>query len=111
MPRFYPSRSGLVAGGFHPLLLAGIICLAPLAGQAQNQSTLAGTVRNASGAVEYATVTLHRAADSVLVKSELSDAQGRFRLDATAGGSYRISVAQVGFARYWSPVYVLPAAN
>ncbi|MGY3087091.1 ferric enterobactin receptor [Hymenobacter sp. UYAg731] len=112
MPSFYPSRSGSAAGGFYSLLLAGTIYLTPLAGQAQSRSTLSGTVQNSTGApVEFATVTLHRAADSVVVKSELSDAQGRFQLEAAAGGSYRILVAQVGFARYWSPVYALPAAG
>ena len=112
MPHFYPRWSGRGATGFYPLLLAGISCFAPLAGQAQSRSTLSGTVSSAAGApVEFATVTLHRATDSVAVKSELSDAQGRFQLEAAAGGSYRISVAQVGSVRYWSPVYALPAAG
>jgi outer membrane receptor protein involved in Fe transport len=69
-------------------------------------------VRDAAGApVEYATITLHRVADSVVVKSEFSDAQGAFMLRAAAGGRYLVSAAQVGFARYWSTPFELPAAG
>jgi hypothetical protein len=94
---------GLAALG----LLAG-----PLASHAQTRAAVRGTVAEVGGAaVPFATVMLHRAADSVVVKTEFSDAQGSFRLDAPAGQRYRVSVAQVGFGRYWSAPFELPAAG
>ncbi|HEX8330917.1 MAG TPA: carboxypeptidase-like regulatory domain-containing protein [Hymenobacter sp.] len=77
---------------------------------AQSRSSVTGTVATAAGAaVEFATITLHRAADSAVVKSEFSDAQGHFQLDAPAGARYRVSAAQVGFERYWSAPFELLA--
>jgi ferric enterobactin receptor len=82
---------------------------APLASHAQAGAGVRGTVASPAGAaVEFATITLHRAADSVVVKTEFSDAQGAFRLDAPAGKTYRVSVVQVGFGRYWSAPFELP---
>ncbi|MDQ2792808.1 MAG: TonB-dependent receptor, partial [Bacteroidota bacterium] len=56
-------------------------------------------------------LTLHRAADSVVVKTEFSDAQGHFRLDAPSSGRYLVSAAQVGYGRYWSPALAVPAGG
>jgi ferric enterobactin receptor len=96
------------AGG---LGVTGLL-LAPLATHAQARAAVRGTVAGPSGAaLELATITLHRAADSVVVKTEFSDAQGTFRLDAPAGKSYRVSVAQVGYGRYWSAPFELPEAG
>ncbi len=94
------------------LLPAGYLALAPLAAQAQNRATVSGTVANAAGAPqEYVTLTLHRAADSVVVKTEFTDSKGAFQLAAPAGGRYLVSAAQVGFGRYWSAPFELPAAG
>jgi len=86
--------------------------MGPLAGRAQERATVSGRVGSvASAPQEYVTVTLHRAADSVVVKTEFTDARGVFQLVAAAGGRYLVSAAQVGFRRYWSPAFVLPAAG
>jgi len=78
----------------------------------QGTATVAGVVRDPAGApVEFATITLHRVADSTVVKSEFSDAKGAFTLRAAAGGRYLVSAAQVGFLRYWSAPFELPAAG
>ncbi|MBW3128732.1 TonB-dependent receptor [Hymenobacter profundi] len=70
---------------------------------AQTTPTLTGTVRDAAGQpLEYATVTLHRAADSTAVKTEFCDAQGRFVLPTLPTGEYLVSVALVGYIRVWS---------
>jgi ferric enterobactin receptor len=83
--------------------------VAPLASHAQSRAAVRGTVASPTGAaVEFATITLHHAADSVVVKTEFSDAQGAFRLEAPAGKSYRVSVMQVGYGRYWSAPFELP---
>lgn len=76
-------------------------------------SSVTGRVQNAVGSVpiQFANVTLHRAADSLAVKTEFSDAQGVFRLEQVAGGAFLVSVTQVGFTRYWSPVFELTAGG
>ncbi|WP_254846435.1 TonB-dependent receptor domain-containing protein [Hymenobacter sp. CRA2] len=67
---------------------------------------------NADGApVEFATVTLHHVKDSSVVKSEFSNEKGAFELQAPSGGPYLVSAAQVGFVRYWSAPFDLPAAG
>ncbi|GAA4499105.1 outer membrane beta-barrel family protein [Hymenobacter ginsengisoli] len=85
---------------------------APLASHAQAPAAVRGSVAGPGGAaVEFATITLHRAADSVVVRTEFSDAQGTFRLDAPAGKIYRVSAMQVGYGRYWSAPFEVPAAG
>ena len=84
---------------------------APLLGRAQ-QAAVSGRAAEPNGApVELAVVTLHRAADSVVVKTEFSDAAGSFRLEAAAGRRYLVSVAQAGYRRSWSPAFELPTAG
>jgi hypothetical protein len=88
------------------------LVLAPLAAQAQSRAAVSGTVASPAGAPqEYVTVTLHRAADSTVVKTEFTDQQGVFQLQAKAGERYLVSAAQVGFRRYWSPAFELPATG
>ena len=80
-----------------------LLVFLPFVAQSQTPAAVQGVVRAADGqAVEFATATLHRAADSVVIKSDYSNAAGAFRLAALPGGPYRVSVAQVGFERYWS---------
>ena len=111
MPIFTQAPLGLMPLQFLRLLAHGALLSAPLTALAQQQAAVSGTVGNSAGAaIEYATVTLHRAADSVVVKSEFSDAQGAFSLEAV-GGRYRVSAVQTGYGRYWSPVFELTAAG
>ena len=92
--------------------LTRLLLLLPLAGAAQPAAPLTGTVRGQTGiALEFVTLTLHRAVDSALVKTEFSDVQGRFRLDVPASGRYLVSASQVGYGRYWSPVLTVPAGG
>ncbi|MFC7668918.1 carboxypeptidase-like regulatory domain-containing protein [Hymenobacter humi] len=93
--------------GFFGFFLLILVLDGPAA--AQSRAALAGSVATAAGApVEFATITLHRAADSTVVKTEFSDAQGRFKVEAPSGANYRVSAAQVGFERYWSAPFTLP---
>ena len=109
MPISTPAPGSVVALAFVRWLLVGWLLAVPCSLLAQRMPAVSGTIAGSAGAaVEFATVTLHRAADSVVVKTEFSDEQGLFRLEAP-GGSYRVSVAQVGFGRYWSPVFALAA--
>ena len=102
-----PSSTFFVAG----FLLALLWLFAPVA-VAQTPGVVTGTVRAAGGTpVEYATITLHRAADSSVVKTEFSDGNGAFRFERLSEGSYRVSAAQIGFVRYWSAPFALPAGG
>ena len=108
MPGFIPVQlDGRVSWWWLSVWLLG----APLAGLAQRAPVSGSVAGPAGAAVELATVTLHRAADSVVVKTEFSNAAGDFRLEALAGQRYLVSVAQVGYKRYWSPAFELPAAG
>ncbi|GAB2967804.1 outer membrane beta-barrel family protein [Hymenobacter coalescens] len=79
-----------------PTLLTGTLAHA-------QSPAVSGAVRTAAGAaVDYATVTLHRAQDSTVVKTEFSDAQGAFRFEQAANGRYLVSASQLGFVRQWS---------
>ncbi|WBO85820.1 outer membrane beta-barrel protein [Hymenobacter yonginensis] len=79
----------------------------PLAAQ-ELPAAVQGQVRTANGApVEYATVMLHRAIDSVALKTEFTDASGHFLLVPASTGQYLVSVVHVGYAQTWAgPVTV-----
>lgn len=82
---------------------------------AQAQAPFSGTVTglltaaNDRKPIEFANVTLHRAADSVLVKGGLTDERGRFLLENLPEGRFFVRATQVGFAPYRSPAFGLNA--
>ena len=95
---------------FRILCLVGL--LSASAANAQNTGAVSGTVQEASGqVVAFATLTLHRAADSVVVKSEFSDDKGGFRLAPVAAGRYLVLASQVGFVRRWSAPFEVAGAE
>jgi len=59
--------------------------------------------------VEFANVTLHKAADSTLVKATLTDIKGAFELGAIKEGHYYVNVSQMGYQRFKSPVFNINA--
>ncbi|WP_188560279.1 outer membrane beta-barrel protein [Hymenobacter frigidus] len=110
MPHLYPGRHGFVLAKAFAILFSGFAAVVSPPARAQAPAAVRGTVASGAGApIEFATVTLHRAADSVVIKTEFSDSQGTFQLAAGSGKRYLVSAAQVGFARYWSPAFELPA--
>ncbi|QNH60606.1 outer membrane beta-barrel protein [Hymenobacter sediminicola] len=61
-----------------------------------------GVVRSAAGLpLDYATIILHRATDSVAVKTEFSDAEGKFLLTPPVAGRYLLSVLHIGYRQAW----------
>ncbi|GAB2574599.1 outer membrane beta-barrel protein [Spirosoma areae] len=73
---------------------------------------LSGTVRDVTGTtIEFATVALHRAADSVVIKTEFSDAGGLFRFDQLPEGRYFVSASQVGFERVQTAPFVVALSD
>jgi hypothetical protein len=112
MPNSTPNYINFTVFWHKRLLLAGACLVLPLAGWAQGVASISGTVATAAGGPqEYVTVTLHRAADSAVVKTEFTDPRGAFQLQAAAGGRYLVSAVQVGFRRHWSPAFELPATG
>jgi ferric enterobactin receptor len=95
-------KASLLMGARRGWLVA-ILFLGTQAAHAQTPARVRGTVKSASdAAIEFATVTLHRAADSSVVKTEFSDVNGLFEFEQAAAGRYVVSAAQVGFVRQWS---------
>jgi hypothetical protein len=103
MPLLLPSHLGRILAATSLTLLPSLLF-------AQGQSaSVRGTVRASSGgALEYVSLTLHRATDSTALKTEFSDAQGGYLLLAPPG-RYLVSGALVGYARTWSGAFELPA--
>jgi iron complex outermembrane recepter protein len=73
------------------------------------QGKISGRVIDASGTpLEFVTVTLHRAKDSVLVKGALTDALGKYEFEQVKNGSYHVVAAQVGLKKQFStPLSIL----
>ncbi|MDF7811300.1 TonB dependent receptor [Hymenobacter sp. YC55] len=89
------------SGWFSLLTVVLFLPIYPLVAQGQ-PAPVSGVVRASTGAtVEGATITLHRALDSVAVKTEFSDPQGRFSLAPALPGRYLISGVQLGYNRVW----------
>ncbi|MCC3156967.1 TonB-dependent receptor [Hymenobacter sp. 15J16-1T3B] len=81
------------------------------AAQAQSPAAVSGSVRSSAGAaIDYATVTLHRAQDSTVVKTEFSDDKGQFTFGAPAAGQYLVSASQLGYVRQWSKPFAVSGA-
>ncbi len=67
------------------------------------QGKISGRVIDATGnPLEFVTVTLHRAKDSVLVKGALTDAYGKYEFEQLKNGSYRVVATQVGLKKQFS---------
>ncbi|QNP51922.1 hypothetical protein H9L05_18675 [Hymenobacter qilianensis] len=72
------------------LILLLLTSQSALAQTQPSLSSVTGRVQTAVGGVpiQFANVTLHRATDSLAVKTEFSDVQGAFRLEQLAGGLF-----------------------
>ncbi|MFN8356129.1 MAG: outer membrane beta-barrel protein [Spirosomataceae bacterium] len=79
--------------------------------QSAHSQTISGSVSSELKPVEYATVTLHRAVDSVFVKGEITDSQGGFLFENLKVGRYFLRVSQVGFDPFTSPLLVINSEN
>jgi iron complex outermembrane recepter protein len=72
-------------------------------GKVATWSRISGTVADARGqALEAATITLVKAADSSKLKTTASDRGGHFAFDRVPAGKYLISASSVGFSTVWS---------
>ncbi|WP_420150220.1 outer membrane beta-barrel protein [Spirosoma sp.] len=79
---------------------------------AKSGPIVSGIVRDADGkTVEFATVAIHRAVDSVVVKTEFSSEAGTFRFDQLPAGQYFVSASQVGFDRVQTAPFLVASAD
>lgn len=79
---------------------------------AQNKSTVDGNVKDNNGkALESVTVSLLKAKDSTLVKTDITDANGQFELSASAGGKFLLSYTIVGYDKKFSDHFELQAGQ
>jgi len=75
---------------------------------AQAVSRVTGTVLTPAGEpVGSVTISLYRATDSVLVKTDLTDESGRYEVALPAGGMFWVNYSAVGYAVFSSPVFMV----
>ncbi|ASU36469.1 carboxypeptidase regulatory-like domain-containing protein [Mucilaginibacter xinganensis] len=75
------------------------ICIAAFAQPAKRQ--IKGTlVDETNKPVDYATVSVVNAVDSLLEKSSVSDKNGVFQVSELKNGSYRLIISQLGLKNY-----------
>ena len=84
-----------------------IFLLSSLAALAQSTGKISGIVKDEGGkGVPAATISLMEAASSSLVKTAVSDKDGKYEFVNIKGGNYLISVSSVGFAKTSSPSFL-----
>jgi len=83
-----------------------ILCTLLLTTIARGQ--VSGILTDTNGSpLPFATVVLLKSADSVIVRSTLSDEKGHFALSAAPSGAYVIKVSSIGYVNYFSPPIML----
>lgn len=83
-------------------ILTVVVLMAAMAGKAQT-GRISGRVEDASQKpLEAFTASLVKAADSALIKVELTDKSGQFTFSGLSNGSYRIMVTGTGFTKNFS---------
>ncbi len=77
---------------------------------AQQTSKVSGQLKdNSDKAIEYATIVLFKAKDSVLVKTTLSETDGKFSFEQQAYGTYQIRISAMGYNNYRTAIFELNA--
>ncbi|MEM1327590.1 MAG: TonB-dependent receptor [Bacteroidota bacterium] len=87
-----------------------VFCLCLMAGittlLAKSNASISGIIKDNNGEnLAYANVVLHLAADSAIVKLELSDEEGRFTFNQLAADDYFVAVSFVGLPSQNSDVF------
>lgn len=92
------------------VLLLNILCFFITIAASSQQARISGRVQSSQGnAIENATVLLLRAADSALVKTAVTDAQGSFDWNDIAEGTYQLRISAVGHDTYTSASIAITA--
>lgn len=71
-----------------------------------------GLVTDGSAKIlESSTITLHRAADSAVVKMSVADRNGKYEFDGVPDGKYFVSISAIGHEKGYSPVFEISPAS
>ncbi|MBK7109480.1 MAG: TonB-dependent receptor [Bacteroidetes bacterium] len=74
----------------------------------KSQSTISGKVIDANGeAVAFANAVLYLAADSQMMKAEITDMDGIFKMSGISQGDYHLKISFVGYTTYESETFSL----
>src|SRR5688572_29113607 len=77
-----------------------------------NASSIYGFVKDSlNQAVEVATISLFRATDSVFVKAELTDVEGKFEFVEIPAGTYYLIVSLIGYEEHRSENFNYPGGT
>ena len=75
---------------------------------AQSPSKITGQVKDVNGNLVYAaTIMLCRSKDSALVKTEVTDKNGNYKIEPVRAGNYFIRTSMVGMQKTSSPVFTI----
>lgn len=89
-----------------PIVLLAVLCL--YSSISLFAQSISGTVLDANAEpVSFANIALYSAADSSLVKVELSDDQGIFKINQLQPAKYWVAISYVGLPSYTSEVFDL----
>lgn len=78
----------------------------------QPAARLTGKVRDVAGkGIEMASIGLHQAGDTVLVKMSVADQSGSFAFDQLTPGKYLVMITAVGYEQYISAAFELKAGE
>jgi iron complex outermembrane recepter protein len=81
------------------LLISSLLLLSAIAATAQNGTRITGQVKDAAGQpLPRATISLFKA-DSVFVKAEVTDNEGRYEINGIKPASYFITASSAGFQK------------
>jgi iron complex outermembrane receptor protein len=77
---------------------------------AQHEATVTGSVKTKAGKpIDYTSVSLLKAADSLLFRGTISNDTGSYTFDHVPDGSYLLKASAVGYAAAFSPVFKITA--
>lgn len=94
---------------FTTLLLAGC----SLFGFAQPGGKISGSIKDGGNQkiIDAATISLLRSADSVLVKTSVTDKEGNFIFENTRFGSYIVLATSIGHNKVYSKIFSIDSMN
>ena len=98
---------------FFSLILTLIILISvPNLLFAQSSGIIIGKVIDVNTApLEFVTLTLVNVNDQKLVKNQVTDSKGNFKIEGVADGSYFIKASFIGFTEFKTSVFIIDAAH
>jgi hypothetical protein len=88
------------------LFLYALVLFSAFNANAQIKAKITGQARDNNGSpVKAITILLNKAADSILVKTAVTDAKGNFEMEGIKAGNYFISTSMVGMQKKFSAVF------